>query len=151
MPGVLPQYGANEIEMKIAICSSMVFTEKMLEIKDKLENLGHEAFVSKFAEAYLGKTVKEIEALTLYHKNERDAIREFWKIINISDAVLVLNYDRRGVPNYIGGNTLMELGFAHVLNKKIFLMNPIPEIEYYQSEIEAVRPIILNENLERIR
>ena len=38
-----------------------------------------------------------------------------------------------------------------VLNKKIFLMNPIPEIEYYKSEIEAVKPVILNENLERIR
>jgi len=99
----------------------------------------------------LGKTVKEIEELTLYHKNERNAIREFWEIINESDAILVLNYDRRGVSNYIGGNTLMEIGFAHVLNKKIFLMNPIPEIEYYKSEIEAVRPVILNENLKRIR
>ena len=129
----------------------MVFTEKMLEVRNKLENLGHEAFVSKFAEAYLGKTDKEIETLTLYHKNERDAIRAFWEVIKVSDAVLVLNYDRRGISNYIGGNTLMELGFAHVLKKKIFLMNPIPEIEYYKSEIEAVRPVILNEILERIR
>jgi nucleoside 2-deoxyribosyltransferase len=137
--------------MKIAICSSMIFTEKMLEVKDKLENLGHEAFISKFAEAYLGKTVKEIEDLTLYHKNEHDAIREFWEVINVSDAVLVLNYDRRGVSNYIGGNTLMEIGFAHVLKKKIFLMNPIPDIEYYKSEIEAVRPVVLNGNLKMIR
>ncbi|MBW2603319.1 MAG: hypothetical protein JRE28_03235 [Deltaproteobacteria bacterium] len=137
--------------MKIAICSSMIFTEKMIEVRDKLEILGHEAFVSKFAELYLGKAVKEIEELTLYHKKERNAIREFWVIINESDAILVLNYDRRGVSNYIGGNTLMEIGFAHVLNKKIFLMNPIPEIEYYKSEIEAVRPVILNENLNRIR
>jgi hypothetical protein len=129
----------------------MVFTEKMLEVKNKLEDLGHESFVSKFAEEYLGKTVKEIEKLTLYHKNERDAIREFWEVIKVSDAILVLNYDRRGISNYIGGNTLMELGFAHVLNKKIFLMNPIPEIEYCKSEIEAVKPVILNENLERIR
>lgn len=137
--------------MKIAICSSMIFTEKMLEVRDRLETLGHEAFVSKFAEVYLGKTVKEIEELALYHKNERDAIREFWEVINKSDAILVLNYDRRGVSNYIGGNTLMEIGFAHVLNKKIFLMNPIPEIEYYKSEIEAVKPVVLNENLEEIR
>lgn len=137
--------------MKIAICSSMVFAEKMLEVRDKLENLGHEAFISKFAEEYLGKTVKEIEVLTLYHKNERDAIRDFWEVIKISDAVLVLNYDRRGVSNYIGGNTLMEIGFAHVLNKKIFLMNPVPEIEYYKSEIEAVKPVVLYENLETIR
>ncbi|MBI3037115.1 hypothetical protein HYY73_05205 [Candidatus Woesearchaeota archaeon] len=44
----------------------------------------------------------------------------------------------------------MEIGFAHVLNKKIFLMNSIPEIEYYKSEIEAVKPIIINGNLFKI-
>lgn len=55
-----------------------------------------------------------------------------------------MNLDKHGVRNYIGGNTLMEIGFAHVLNQKIFLYNPIPEIPYYKSEIEAVRPIVIN-------
>lgn len=137
--------------MKISICASMVFTEKMLEIKKELEKLGHEVFVSGFAEAYIGKTEKEKEELTLFHKNEKDVIREFWEKIKKSDAVLVLNYDRRGIKNYIGGNTLMEIGFAHVLNKKIFLMNPVPEIEYYKSEIEATKPIVINGDLSKIK
>jgi len=137
--------------MKIAICTSMVFTEKMLETKKELERLGHEVFVSGFADAYVGKTEKEKEKLTLFHKNEKDAIREFWKKIKKADAILVLNYDRRGIKNYIGGNTLMEIGFAHVLNKKIFLMNPVPEIEYYKSEIEAMKPIIINGDLSKIK
>lgn len=34
-----------------------------------------------------------------------------------SDAILVLNYDKKGIKNYIGGNTLMEMGFAHVHDK----------------------------------
>jgi nucleoside 2-deoxyribosyltransferase len=137
--------------MKIAICASMVFTEQMLETKTKLESLGHEAVLSKFAQAYVGKSEKEKEEITLYHKNEKDAIREFWEEIKESDAILVLNLDRRGVKNYIGGNTLMEIGFAHVLHKKIFLMNPIPEIEFYQSEIEACKPVIINGDLEKIQ
>jgi nucleoside 2-deoxyribosyltransferase len=137
--------------MKIAICTSMVFTEKMLETKKELERLGHEVFVSGFVDAYVGKTEKEKEKLTLFHKNEKDAIREFWKKIKKADAILVLNYDRRGIKNYIGGNTLMEIGFAHVLNKKIFLMNPVPEIEYYKSEIEAMKPIIINGDLSKIK
>jgi len=62
-----------------------------------------------------------------------------------------LNYDKRGIKNYIGGNTLMEIGFAHVLNKKIFLLNPIPEIPFYKSEIEAVRPVILNGDLSKVK
>jgi len=44
----------------------------------------------------------------------------------------------------------MEIGFAHVLEKKIFLMNPIPDIEYYRSEIEAVRPVIIEQDSDKI-
>jgi nucleoside 2-deoxyribosyltransferase len=137
--------------MKIAICASMVFAEKMVQIKDQLEELRHEAFISQFAEGYLGRTESEKEQSAIHDKNEHDAIRKFWEIIKKSDAIFVLNYDRKGIENYIGGNTLMEIGFAHVLEKKIFLMNPIPDIEYYRSEIEAVRPVILERNLDKIK
>lgn len=137
--------------MKIAICASMVFTEKMLEIKSELEKIGHECFVSGFAQDYVGKVETEIEKLKLFHKNAKDAIREFWEKIKKSDAILVLNYDRKGIKNYIGGNTLMEIGFAHVLDKKIFLLNPVPEIDYYKSEIEAVKPVVIMGDLSKIK
>ncbi len=125
----------------------------MLEIKKELEAKGHEVFVSKFIDEYTDPKMSERdkEKLTAFHKKEKDAIREFWKSIKKSDAILVLNYKRRGIENYIGGNTLMEIGFAHVLNKRIFLMNQIPDIEYYKSEIEAVKPTIINSDLTRIK
>ena len=137
--------------MKIAICASMVFTEKMLEAKAALEKMGHTAFVSQLAGGYVGKSVEEKESLTVFNKNENDAIRLFWEKIRQSDAILVLNYDRRGIANYIGGNTLMEIGFAHVLEKKIFLLNPVPDIPFYKSEIEACRPTIINGDLALIK
>lgn len=136
--------------MKIAICASMVFVEKMVAVKRQLEEIGHTVFISQFAEGYLGKAEKEKEQLAVHDKHEHDAIRKFWEKIKQSDAILVLNYDRKGIKNYIGGNTLMEIGFAHVLNKQIFLMNPIPDIEYYRSEIEAVSPVILEQDLNKI-
>ena len=136
--------------MKIAICASMVFVEKMVQVKGQLEEIGHTVFISQFAEGYLGKAENEKEKLAVQDKNEHDAIRKFWEIIKQSDAILVLNYDRKGIKNYIGGNTLMEIGFAHVLNKQIFLMNPIPDIEYYRSEIEAVSPVIVEQDLNKI-
>lgn len=37
----------------------------------------------------------------------------------------------------------MELGFAHVNNKKIFLLNPIPQMNY-SDEIAAVQPVVIN-------
>ncbi len=129
----------------------MVFSEKMIDARNELEKLGHTVYISGFIEAYVGKTLKQKEKLTLLHKNNKDAIREFWKKIKKSDAILVLNYTRHGVKNYIGGNTLMEIGFAHVLAKKIFLFNPIPEIKYYRSEIEAVKPVVVNGDLRKIK
>jgi predicted RNA-binding protein with PUA domain len=50
------------------------------------------------------------------------------------------------VKNYIGGNGLIEMAFAHVLNKKIFLINQVPKMNY-RDEIEAMKPVILDGNL----
>jgi len=137
--------------MKIGIIGSMQYTEKMLEARDALNKLGHEAFVTDLHEAFIGKTDEEKETIKIFQKNNKDAIREFWREMQGADAVLVLNYDKNGIENYIGGNTLMEIGFAHVLNQKIFLLNPIPEIQFYKTEIEAVKPIIINGDLELIK
>ncbi|VVB80893.1 Uncharacterised protein [uncultured archaeon] len=137
--------------MKIGIIGSMQFTEKMLEVRDKLCKLGHDAFVTGFAGSFIGKTDNEKEQIKIYQKTHSDAMREFWKIMQDSDAVLVMNFDKGGIKNYIGGNTLMEMGFAHVLNQKIFLLNPIPEIQFYKTEIEAVRPVIINGDLSLIK
>jgi hypothetical protein len=133
--------------MKIGIIGSMQFTEKMIETKDALDKMGHEAFVTSLHASMIGKSDEEKEKIKLHQKYNMDAIRHFWKAMQGADAVLVLNYDKNGVKNYIGGNTLMEIGFAHVLDQKIFLLNPIPEIPYYKTEIEAVKPVIINGDL----
>jgi hypothetical protein len=136
--------------MKIGIIGSMQYTEKMLEIRDELVELGHDAYVTSLHKAFIGKTDEEKETIKLKQKNNQDAIREFWRMMQGGDAVLVLNLDKNGIKNYIGGNTLMEIGFAHVLNQKIYLYNPIPDIPYYKTEIEAVKPIIINQDLSKI-
>jgi len=137
--------------MRLGIIGSMQFTEKMVEVRDKLCQMGHGAFVTTLAAPFIGKNDEEKEQIKLHQKNNCDAIREFWRLMQGADAVLVLNFDKHGIKNYIGGNTLMEIGFAHVLNQKIYLYNPIPEIPYYKTEIEAVKPIIINGDLSLIR
>lgn len=66
------------------------------------------------------------------------------------DAILVVNPDKRGVKNYIGGNTLMEIEFAYVLHKKIYCMNEIPQMSY-SSEILAMEPVVIYGNLSLIK
>jgi hypothetical protein len=137
--------------MKIGIVGSMQFTEKMLETRDALRQLGHDAFVTNLTDPFIGKSDAEKEAIAIEQKMNQDAIREFWRLMQGADAILVLNLDKNGIKNYIGGNALMEIGFAHVLDQKVFLLNPIPDIPYYKSEIEAVKPVIINGDLTKIR
>ena len=136
--------------MKIGIIGSMQFTDKMLEYREKLRELDHDAFVTDFHKAMIGKNDDEIKKIKLHQKYNMDAIREFWNMMQGADAVLVLNYDKNGIKNYVGGNTLMEIGFAHVLNQKVFMLNPIPEMPYCKTEIEAVKPIIIKGDLKKI-
>lgn len=136
--------------MKIGVIGSMQYTEKMIEARDELIKLGHDAFVTTLATPFIGKTNEEKEKIKIHQKNNMDAIREFWNMMQGADAVLVMNLDKNGVKNYIGGNTLMEIGFAHILNQKIFLYNPIPEIPYYKSEIEAMKPVVIGGDLGKI-
>ena len=137
--------------MRIGIIGSMQFTDKMVEYRDQLIDLGHDAFITDLHKSMIGKTDYEIEEIKLDQKNNMDAIREFWRMMQGADAVLVLNFDKNGIKNYVGGNTLMEIGFAHVLSQKIFMLNPIPEMPYCKTEIEAVRPIIINGNISKIQ
>lgn len=137
--------------MKIGVIGSMQYTEKMIELRDELIKMGHDAYVTSLADPFIGKTDVEKEEIKLHQKNNLDAIREFWNLMQGGDAVLVANYDKHGIENYIGGNTLMEIGFAHVLDQNIYLLNPIPDIKFYKSEIEAVKPVILNGDLSKIK
>jgi predicted RNA-binding protein with PUA domain len=126
--------------MRIVICGSMKFAKGMMEIKKKLEEQGHVATVPSNIERY----VKSPDAETKREKTELDAIRLYFEKIRSADAVLVVNKDKNNIENYIGGNTLIEMAFAHVLNKKIFLFNPIPRMSY-SDEIEAMNLLFLTE------
>jgi len=136
--------------MKVGVAGSMQFTEKMMDLCERLEELGHEAFMSKFAPYFVGKTDDEKERIKLHQKNKKDAIREFWKPMQDADALLVANFDKHGIENYIGGNAFLEMGFAHVLDQKIFLLNPIPRMPYYETEIIAMQPVVIDGDLSKI-
>lgn len=133
--------------MKIVICSSMSFAKQILEIKQKLESLNHIVEIPKNTEKYVNGTIKIENKL---EKMKLDAIKKYFEKIKTTDAVLIINLDKNNIKNYLGGNSLIEMAFAHVLNKKIFLLNDIPNMNY-SDEIEAMKPTIINGNLELIK
>jgi hypothetical protein len=137
--------------MKIVICGSMSFSKEIAEIGKKLETLGHEITTPRncnnYAECRL-QAENNIESIN--NKIQHDLIKDYYRKIGDSDAVLITNYDKNGIRNYIGGNVFLEIAFAHVLNKKIFLLNAIPEISY-KDEIIAMKPVIISGNLTKIK
>lgn len=133
--------------MKIAICHSMQYAEKAIEVAQWFATQGHEAFPSSYSSQYVGLTDEAKEVLKLEHKYHDDAMREHWSVIDRSDRVLVLNYDKHGIPGYIGGNSFLEMGFAYILRKPIYLLNAIPEMPYYKTEIIAMNPTVVSGDL----
>lgn len=136
--------------MKIVVCGSMTFAKQMVEVEKELQKHGHEVVLPRFSHEYAEMaTLEQMHNESAANKVKYGLIMEYFEEIKQGDAILVLNGERHGVPNYVGGNSFLEMGFAHVLNKKIFLLNPIPEMGY-KDEMLAMQPIILNGDLSKI-
>ncbi len=136
--------------MKIVICGSMRLSSKMLEIKEELTSLGHFVIVPSHTEEYAILNASDhMHKESVKNKINHDLIRKYFNEIKESDAILVINDSLKDIPNYIGGNSFLEMGFAHVLKKRIYLLNPIPEMPY-NDEIIAMQPIILNGDISKL-
>ena len=133
----------------------MKFAKEMLAVAGQLEKAGHVCHLPTETEKYVTneKFLKKSSVggrIGAARKIESDLIRKHWHKIQDSDAVLVLNYDKNGVKNYIGGNSFLEMGFAHILNKKIFLLNEVPDSGFIREEVLAMQPVVLGKNLNLI-
>ncbi len=144
--------------MRIYILGSNHFMKEMVETTEKLQKLGYDAWIHPDYIAYAhGKMSDQVERLlsgrpgeSAAVKKANDYIRSHYKHILQSDAILIVNSEKKGVKNYIGGNVLMEMSQAYVNGKKIYLLNGIPESSAYLDEIVAMEPICLNGKLEAI-
>lgn len=141
--------------MKITVCGSVHFVGRMVDIYRQLEKMGHTPVMHEEIFGIADGTATDIiEGRKKDHsvvKIKYDFIRAWYKLIIAGEAILVCNFDKKGIKNYIGGNTLMEIGFAHVNEKKIFLYNPIPEEVPYVDEIKAMQPIVISQDLSSIK
>ena len=139
--------------MKITICGSMKFAKEMLEAQKSLEQLEHEAIVPIDTQAcFENPDLKLNESLEHCAQFSGGIDKDHFDKIADSDAILVLNYPKHGMDGYVGGATLMEIGIARHLNKKIFLLYDVPadEVLRYSLEIRLTNPVILEGDIQRI-
>lgn len=142
--------------MKIYVLGSNSFVTEMVKAKDDLCLLGYDGWIHPDYEAHVkGEKFafpeKEDVVETAQFKKAHDYIRQHFNHIMQSDAILIVNMEKRGIKNYIGGNVLMEMGQAYVNNKKIYFLNSLPTDLPYLEEIIAMEPICLDGDLGNIK
>lgn len=133
--------------MVITICMSMSLRHRLPQVCEELESAGHEVLTPVDTREFDYERANDQERAEL--KRDKDLIRTHYEKIKRSDAILVLNEDLPGRANYIGGNSFLEMGFAHVLDIPIYLMQAVPD-SGYRSEMLAMDPIVIDGDLSRI-
>lgn len=120
----------------IVVCGSMKFKSEIINVKEKLENLGYEVLLP--IECIEGKP-KNIASRAHFNRIKDEK----------TDAILVMNLDKENAKNYIGPNSFAEIAFAFYFEKRIFLLNDI--YEPFKDELVGWNAITLQNKLDDIK
>lgn len=141
--------------MKLTICGSSTFRNEMIEMKKALILSGHEVIISPSIEKVPVSRIK-VENY-LFEDGSNDVSREggyiewYYNTISNCDAVVVVNISKDGIKNYINDETLNEINFALVSDKKIYFFNPLPfGIKFIDQEKSQKNIVIINGDLKKI-
>lgn len=140
----------------ITICASAAFYEQVVAVQAQLKKAGFEVLIPDTAKKMQQSGNFDVAHYKPWHTNTADyhqkaaLIRGHFAKVAQGDAVLVLNYDKHGIKNYVGGNVLIEMGLAFYLKKPIFMLNEAPENSPLKEEILGLEPTILHSNINAI-
>jgi hypothetical protein len=136
-------------KMKIFIICSKRFYERVPEVQIALEAKGHAITLPNSYDNPGAEDMMRSQSQAEHAKWKGDMFRHSAQVIGANDAVLVLNFEKNGIQNYIGGATFLEIYDAFRLGKKIFLYNSIPE-GMLADELAGFSPVIIGGDLEKV-
>ena len=120
----------------IVLCGSMKVKDKILEVKEELENKGYNVLIPKECMEGLPKVLASRKHLE--------------RVIDPKNIyILVVNSINRGIENYIGPNSLAEIAFGFYYNKNVYLLNDY--YEPYLDELVGWNVVPLKGNLDNIK
>ena len=134
--------------MKIFLICSRKFYHRVPEILGKIEQ-NHEITLPNSYEDPTAEEKHKALSAKEHATWKAGMLRHSADVIAQNDAVLVLNFDKGDLKNYLGGATFLEMYEAFKLGKKIFLYNDIPE-GILHDEIRGFEPILLEGDFARI-
>lgn len=138
--------------MKILIVCSTNFYDRVEKVKDELVSLGYEVTLPNgYGEIEVPyDSMSEKEYLEFFKSMYLESKSKIDKV----DSILVLNYDKvkedKVYHNYIGASTFLEMYEAFMNNKKIYLLNDLPDNMLYD-EIKGFDPILLCGEVKNIK
>lgn len=132
---------------KITICGSMQFAKEMAQLKQELESLGWIVFTPDLSEK--SSSYEELQNNARL-KTKKEFITNHFERIKKSNAILVANYEKKGIKGYVGSNTLMEIAVAHMLQKVIYIFNDL-DPQNCEEEVRALTTHFLNGRVKNIK
>jgi len=134
----------------ITVCSSANFYKQVIDIKKNLEKLGYTVLVPSNALEMERTGDYDVSHYKTWFEDSKDydkkaaLMRGHFDEVERADAILVVNEEKHGVENYIGGNVLMEMALAFHLKKPIFILNDAPKESSFLEEILGMNPTFLH-------
>jgi len=134
--------------MKILLICSKHFYDKLNDYKISLEKLGHEIYMPNCWDA--PETEAKYRGTPEHHLFKAKMYKQSEATIKNVDAVLVLNFNKNGQENYIGGATFLEIYDAFRMDKKIYFVNDIPN-NMLKDELIGFNPTIIGSDFSKIQ
>jgi hypothetical protein len=140
----------------ITICSSVAFGRQVVEVQKKLEAMGFTVLIPESIEHMAEDGNFDPNSRKTWVGEAPDfgekarLMRVHFDKVKQADIVLVLNYEKHGVSNYIGGNVLMEMSLAFYLGKPLYILHDFPEESAFLEEIKGMQPTVLRGELEAL-
>lgn len=135
--------------MKIFICASKHNYDKVEPFRQKLEAMGHIVTLPNGYDEPMKEEEMKKMGPEIHRKWKANMIKYQDVKVVANDAILVLNLEKKGQLNYIGGAAFLEIFRAFNAGKKIFLFNPVPE-NIFTDELLAMGPMIIDGDLTKI-
>lgn len=133
---------------KIMIACSTSFYPKIESIKDKLISKGYEIiYPNHYGEEDNFDNMSEEE----YNDFFKECFISSKEKVDSCDELLVLNYEKKSIANYIGASTFLEMYCSFMQNKKIYLLNELPDSNFMlYDEIKSFKPILLHGSIDSL-
>lgn len=135
----------NPAPTDIAICGSMSHKGVWLPIIRELEFMGYSVATPDLSETRDWSSFSDADIV----REKGRLIRRHIANIERAKAVLIANFDKNDIENYIGSNTFLEMGAGFIFEKPIYLYNPVPKQSNYE-EIMALEPMVIDGDLSKI-